>query len=185
MTIQKKFDTVLTNGNHNGFHKQEKKKERFKVMKIDWTGIAIGLGMLVVAVFAGFLIWYGLWVNNIEKHQFGYAFDRVTGDVESFTNNGWVVRTPIRYSVHVIDLRPAQLTLNANQRVLNAKLVRFNPKGIDTFIQWHGCGTGSGDNSYTMQEILKSYAFDPENGKDCPFLDVISEIAPSQTGTEK
>jgi len=161
------------------FNEKEKKKMN-TVKNIGWA-----FASLFLAVCLGFGIWYGLWVHSVDKHQFCYSFDRANGQIESFTNSGWVVRTPIRYSVHIIDLRPTQLTLNANQRVLNAKLVRFNPEGISTFIQWHGCGTGSGDNSYQMHEILKSYAFDRENGADCPFLEVISEIAPNQAGSKK
>jgi hypothetical protein len=80
--------------------------------------------------------------------------------------------------VHKLDLRPYQITISANQRVLNAKLVRFNPDGLAKFIEWHG--RNAGDFTNNLLEILKCYAFDKANGEDCPFLTVIQEIEPNQ-----
>jgi hypothetical protein len=141
--------------------------------------MAGALVVTLVVAFFGLLIFRALWVTNQEKHEFAYAFDRYEGKIECFTNSGWIVRTPIRYSVHTIDMRPIQITISANQRVLNAKLVRFDPKGIQTFIEWHGRGAGESMNS-PLGEILKCYAFDKANGLDCPFLEVVQEIAPNQ-----
>jgi len=136
------------------------------------------LAALLVVSFIGFLVWYGLWVTTVDNYELGFVFDRVTGKIEQIDKQGWVVRTPIRYSVHTIDLRPHQLTISANQRVLNAKLVRFNPEGLETFVEWHG--RSAGDDTNNLQEILKCYAFDLANGKDCPFLTILQEIAPNQ-----
>ena len=137
-------------------------------------GVCVALGLFV------FLMWYWMWVTNIENYELGFVFDRVTGNIEVIDKKGWVVLPPFRYSVHAIDLRPHQITISANQRVLNAKLCRFNPEGLNTFVEWHG--RGAGDNTHNLQEILKCYAFDLADGKDCPFLEVIQEIAPNQGG---
>jgi len=138
----------------------------------------VALGVVFGTFLFCFLVWYMVWVTNVENYELGFIFDRVTGTIEPVDKQGWVVRTPIRYSVHVIDMRPHQLTISANQRVLNAKLVRFNPKGLQTFVEWHG--RKAGDDTSNLQEILKCYAFDVADGKDCPFLEVIQEIAPNQ-----
>ena len=138
--------------------------------------------LCLVASFFGLLIWRALWVTNVDKHQLAFSFDRKTGEIEVIDHTGWVVLTPIRYSVHRIDLRPYQLTISVNQRVLNAKLVRFDPKGLATFVEWHG--RNAGDYTGNLLEILKCYAFDMAEGKDCPFLKVIQVIAPNQGAQE-
>ncbi len=143
---------------------------RWKVLS--WLG-GIILGALII-----FWIWYGLWVTTIDNYELGFSFDRKTGQIEVIGHTGWVIRMPIRYSVHHVDLRPYQLTISANQRVLNAKLVEFNPAGLETFVEWHG--RDAGDNLANLLEILKCYAFDKAEGRDCPFLTVIQDIAPNQ-----
>ena len=59
-------------------------------------------------------------------------------------------------------MRPRQLCINANNRVLNCKLVRFNPAGFQQFVAWHGANAFDDDDA--GYEILKSYAFDTSGG---------------------
>lgn len=144
----------------------------FRVKALTALGVAVGLSVI------GLLVFYTFWVHSIDKHELGFVFDRISGKIEKIERSGWVVRTPLRYSVHCVDLRPYQIQISANQRVLNAKLVSFNPEGLETFVQWHG--RSAGDNLDNLKEILKCYAFDKAEGKDCPFLRVVSELAPTQ-----
>ena len=140
------------------------------------------LGLLIVGLI-GFLIWCAFWVTNIDQHELGFTFDRNakegTEAVQIVPYKGWVVRTPFKYSVHTIDLRPYQITISANERVLNAKLVQFNPDGLQTFVKWHG--RRAGDMHSQFLEILKCYAFDKAEGKDCPFITILQDIAPNQS----
>ena len=155
--------------------------ENKKAFKVNWTVVGGLAGGLLVLGGLGFLLWFCLFVSKIENWELGYTFDKVSGEVEKIDKKGWVIRTPVRYGVHRIDLRPHQITISAYQkRVLNAKLVQFNPAGLDTFVVWHG--RGAGDDLNDLLEILKCYAFDPTGGKDCPFLTVVQEITPNQTG---
>lgn len=133
---------------------------------------------VVLAVLIGLLVFRAGWLSFVDNYELGYSYDRFTGKIERFERTGWVVLTPWRYDVHTVDLRPYQIAISANQRVLNAKLVRFNPKGLETFVEWHG--RGAGDSTYNLLEILKCYAFDRDEGRDCPFLEVVSVLAPSQ-----
>lgn len=152
-------------------------------MTIDWRRIGIGLGALAALALLGLLLFRMFFLSFVDKHELGYMFDRFTGKITVIEHSGWVARNPIRNDVHRIDLRPYQVSITANigvsPRILNAKLVRFDPAGLNTFIAWHGRGAGSDVES--LKEILKCYAFDREEGHDCPFLVVISDIAPSQT----
>lgn len=143
----------------------------FKMMVT--AGIALVVALLV------FVFWRLFWVTDVDVHELGYNYNRLTGQIEVIDRPGWYTRMPIINSVHTIDLRPHQVTISANSRILNAKLVRFNPAGLQTFIDWHGRDVGRG-MSNSLFEILKSYAFDRDEGRDCPFLTVVSVLAPSQ-----
>jgi len=118
----------------------------------------------------------------VENYELGYTFDSVSGKTELLTNkdgslkNGFIYANPL-VSVYKIDLRPMQVTINANNRVLNAKLVQFNPKGFKTFVAWHG------NNNYTqesLKDILMSYAYDPSN-KTYDFLTIKKELKNEDT----
>lgn len=138
----------------------------------------IGLVVSVVLFVVGFLIWYAAWVNFVENYEYGFYYNKFTGEMKPVEHTGWIVATPWEYTVHKIDTRPYQVSISANQRILNAKLVKFNIEGVATFVEWHG--RGAGDNVANLQEILKCYAFDRDEGRDCPFLTVVSVLAPSQ-----
>jgi len=143
-----------------------------------WKIILSIIGGLAVLAFIGSLFWYIFWVSFVDKHEYGYRFNRFNGEISEVSHAGWVVANPFKYSVHAIDKRPYQVSISANARILNAKLVKFNPAGIKTFIEWHG--RSAGDNTSNLTEILKCYAFDRDEGKDCPFLEVVNVLAPSQ-----
>lgn len=148
------------------------------VTSFSLRNMLIWTAALAVVALVGFIFWWIFWVTTVDNYELGFVFDRVTGKIEKVEKQGWVIRTPIRYSVHTLDLRPYQLTISANERVLNAKLVRFNPEGLETFVEWHG--RSAGDSTSNLKEILKCYAFDMADGKDCPFLTVLQDIAPNQ-----
>lgn len=141
-----------------------------------WFGVGL-VGLIIVSVF-GLIVWWFFWVNFVDNYQYGFVYDKYTGKIEPVGKTGWVVRTPWRYTVHKIDLRPYQVQISANERVLNAKLVSFNTAGIDTFVAWHG--RDAGDDKNKLLEILKCYAFDVTGGEDCPFLNVQKQLTPAQ-----
>jgi len=138
----------------------------------------IGFGCVIIIIMLGFGIWYEEWVHFVDNYEYGFVYNKFNGKIDPIDHTGWVIKTPWKYDVHSIDIRPYQVSISANQRVLNAKLVRFNPEGLQTFVEWHG--RAAGDNLTNLQEILKCYAFDRDEGKDCPFLTIISSLAPSQ-----
>ncbi len=76
-----------------------------------------------------------------------------------------------------------QVCINANARVLNCKLVRFNPDGLDLFLSWHGRNDYHGPNTTStdnLSPILMSYAFDG-SGTEYPFLTVLRDLRPQDT----
>ena len=171
---------------NSGPYSKHRTKHRNKQMKlpqnINFGSILDALFKIVIVSFVlsfiGFLVWWAFWVKFVDNYEYGFVYDKYTGKIEPVGKTGWVVRTPWRYSVHTIDIRPYQVQISANERVLNAKLVSFNPKGIDTFVAWHG--REAGENKTALLEILKCYAFDVEGGVDCPFLNVQKQLTPAQ-----
>lgn len=141
------------------------------------------LGVLVALAIISLVIWRVFFVTMVDAHELAFSYDRLDGQIEQIKETGWVTRLPIRYAVHTIDMRPYQVTISANQRILNAKLVRFNPEGIDKFVEWHG--RDAGDNLQNLLEILKCYAFDKEGGASCPFLTILNEVSPGQAGDKE
>lgn len=153
-------------------------------MKDWWNELTIlqkGFVVTIILMVGGLILtWLAFMtcVTFVDNYEFGFTYDKLTGKIEKIERSGWIVRMPIRYKIHTIDLRPYQVQIGFNQRVLNAKLIRFNPEGLETFIEWHG--RDAGDSTNGMLEILKCYAFDREDGRDCPFLSIVSELAPGQ-----
>lgn len=138
----------------------------------------LGIGIFFVVAFFILMIWRAAWVTFVDKHEYGFVFDKLSGQVYPVGHTGYVVANPFFYGVHTIDTRPYQVSISANERILNAKLVRFNVNGIKTFVSWHG--VSAGDQTSDLKEILKCYAFDRDEGRDCPFLEVVSVLAPNQ-----
>lgn len=115
--------------------------------------------------------------SYVENYEMGYQFDSVKGETVPLVNKdgslkrGYIYANPLIF-VYTIDLRPMQVTINANNRVLNAKLVQFNPKGFKTFVEWHGNANYSQEG---LKDILMSYAYDSDS-KNYDFLTIKKEL---------
>jgi hypothetical protein len=144
-----------------------------------WIIAGISLAGLLILSGLAFWIWYANWVNHVEKTELGFIFDKRTGQITKVEHAGWVIATPWWQDVHTIDLRPNQVCMNANQRVLNCKLVQFDPAGFNTFIDWHGRFAGP-----YVYEILRSYAFNVNEGRDCPFLTIKDDMRRKNSTSE-
>ena len=132
--------------------------------------------------------------NVIDVTEFGYRYDRISGQMEGIwevdkngnsvldTNGnkiprvGFVWKLPFVESIHTFDVLPIRTCLGeANTRVLNCKLIQFEPSGWRTFIMWHGRGSYShGISSKSLNEILLTYAFS-DNPEQYDFLNTIDD----------
>ena len=147
--------------------------------------VPVGLVSLALVGLLGFRVFF---VSFVDNYQLGYTYDARTGHIERVNRTGYIIAPPLLVSVHSVDLRPMQVCINANARVLNCKLVQFNPDGLELFLSWHGRndydgnvtstnqGTSTGGN---LNQILMSYAFDG-SGKTYPFLRVLRELKPEE-----
>lgn len=146
----------------------------------NWTGLGYVLGAIVAVLVVLAVLFRMTFVNFIDNYQIGYKFDTRDGKITILSETGYVVNPPYLVKVHTVDLRPMQVCINANQRVLNCKLVQFNKEGLDLFLSWHGRTDYEGNN---LNEILKSYAYDG-SGKNYPFLTIIRELKPEESVPE-
>lgn len=145
--------------------------------------VGIGAGVLIVLTLIVALFLRITFVNFVDNYEFGYKFDALTGEITPLNQSGYIWSAPFITKIHTIDTRPFQVAVGANNRVLNAKLVQFNPKGYKLFIAWHGrddyhIDSSSGavtTHSTGLTGILASYAFDPSS-KSYPFLTVLKEL---------
>lgn len=97
------------------------------------------------------------WWTNVENYNIPYRWDKSDGSITRINHTGWCRVTPIFTEIYTIDSRPMQIRIEANNRVLNAMLVQFNPEGEKDFFSKHGL-----DNydQVKLGEILKSYAYE-------------------------
>lgn len=137
-------------------------------------------------------------VYFVDNYELGYKFDTRTGETTILPRTGYFVVLPILVKVHTIDLRPVQVCVSSNRRVLNCKLVKFNPEGIKLFLEWHGrrdyqmspadrsaTGTERANDSKPiyLDDILMAYAYEGA-GHTYPFLAVMREMDTSDADPE-
>ena len=97
--------------------------------------LLITVGSSFLGLLIAFWIWWGHWVNYSANYQYPYIFDKYTGQIEPLPNTGYKILTPWHYNFHTIDLRPRLVCINANNRVVNCKLVSFNLAGFKQFMR--------------------------------------------------
>jgi len=134
--------------------------------------IGIGVGSIFVLALLVALFLRVTFVNFVDNYEFGYKFDALSGEITELDQKGYIWSAPFITKIHTIDTRPFQVKVSANDRVLNAKLVQFNPKGYKLFISWHG---RDDYDKMKLDPILTSYAFDPSQN-EYPFLNVLKEL---------
>ncbi len=110
----------------------------------------------VSAIFVAILIRV-LFFTFVDSHEVGYKFNKVTGQITVLDTSGWHKVTPFVSEVNVIDLRPMQVRIEANDRVLNAMLVQFNKEGVTQFVNMHG---RKDYDAVALKPILMSYAYE-------------------------
>jgi len=154
-------------------------------MKNNLISLGVVVGALIFLGLIGLATYRIAFLTFVDNYEFAYYFDARTGQTSPILNedgsykHGYVKTIPFIKIAHRIDLRPIQICINggntqstANSRVLNCKLVQFNPAGYETFISWHGRGDYSHNN---LTNLLMNYAYD-ESQKGYPFFTITKEL---------
>jgi hypothetical protein len=139
----------------------------------------IGCGIVFVVLLLGALLFRGCCVTFVDSYEMGYRYDARSGALSRIDRTGYILHAPFVVEIHTVDLRPMQVCINANARVLNCKLVQFNPAGLELFLSWHGRDNYDTSAQSKLNPILMSYAYDG-SGKSYPFLTVIRELKPEE-----
>ena len=114
-------------------------------------------GIIIAVLLIGGAIYRYNWWTFVDNYEQGYRYDKTTGTITILERTGWERVTPMLTEVHTIDTRPMQIRIEANNRVLNAMLVRFKKEGLQQFIDLHGRGDY---DQVRLADILKSYAYE-------------------------
>ncbi len=151
----------------------------------------IGVTSVILITLFSLLMYRAIFWTFIDNYEFAYSFNGHTGETKALMNpdtsnsdpyrHGYVRSFPFLNVVHTIDTRPIQICISGgastgssstSTRVLNCKLVQFNPKGYKTFIGWHGRNDYNYNN---LEELLKNYAYDGSI-QNYPFLTILKEL---------
>lgn len=158
----------------------ESVKKFVKSFKGVLISLLVGLVILTGIVLLAYRVIFLTFIDNYEQC---YIYDLREGRIRVVKDRGYVFAWPIVERVHKIDLRPMQVCINANSRVLNCKLVQFMPEGLELFVSWHGRGDydtpGNTGGTTTLSNILMSYAYE-ESGKSYSFLKIIRVLKPEE-----
>lgn len=120
----------------------------------------------------------------VDVTEFAYKYDLTTGEISGMWDKngepktGFIWKIPFLEKVHTIETLPYRTCLGEeNTRVLNCKLVQFDPNGWKQFVMWHGRRdydhnrSNVSSNDYDLDKILMSYAFS-ENPSQYKFLNI-------------
>ncbi len=177
-------------------NRQAKKSRTVEIFDLEIRKSWLTLGAFALFILFSGICFRGCCVKFVDNYELGYRYDRRDGTITLVGRTGYVLYPPIVVDIHTVDMRPMQVCINANARVLNCKLVQFDANGLETFLNWHGradydapTSSGGGDatsstTTHTTQfsNILMSYAFDG-SGKNYPFLKVIRELKPEEAAS--
>ncbi len=145
-----------------------------------WRWVAaIVLPLIVAGIFRGCCVTF------VDSYELGYRYDLRRGTTTALSRTGYFITPPIVVEIHTVDLRPMQVCITASgsteanngngasNRVLNCKLVRFNPAGLMRFLELHGRNNYDHDK---LAPLLRIYAYD-STGTQHPFITFISELS--------
>ena len=150
---------------------------KFKITTLITSFVLLIIG--IIFLFSSYRI--------VDVTEFAYKYDLVTGEVSGIWDEdgnpktGWIWKTPFLEKVHTIETLPYRTCLGEeNTRVLNCKLVQFNPKGWRQFVMWHGRRDydhnrkGFSVTDYDLNKILMAYAYS-ENPSEYKFLEITED----------
>lgn len=133
------------------------------------------IGSVVVLGILAAVFIRGCCITFVDNYELGYRYDLRTGQINRVGHTGYVFHPPLIVEIHTVDLRPMQVCINANSRVLNCKLVQFQAEGLELFLSWHGRNDYESGEGGKLHQILMSYAYDG-SGRTYPFLKIVREL---------
>ena len=134
------------------------------------AGIAICVGIFLL------LLFYSLFLNHVDINEIGIAYNSIGGKVWIQDRPGWYLTSPF-VEVATVTTLPLKVTIPSEAKVINTKIVRFNPAGVDEFIRMQGFSYFTNQG---IENILMGYAF---SGEKYSFLEVMQENGQERVNT--
>lgn len=135
----------------------------------------IGLGSLLVLMF----LYYLLFLNHVSINEVGVAYNSMNGQITVQDQPGWYTTSPLTF-VTTFSTLPMKVTIPSNANVINTKVVRFKPEGVQEYIRMQGFSWKLSESS--LENILLGYAY---SGKSYPFLEIVQEGGPENVIEKK
>ncbi|MCK9415849.1 hypothetical protein M0Q97_04245 [Candidatus Dojkabacteria bacterium] len=128
-----------------------------------------------------FTILFSYWIlclNHTSVNQIGIAYNSLNGEITVQKTPGWYVTSPL-VQVAYISTLPIKVTIPSEAKVIVSKMVKFNPNGVNDFIQLQGF---SYSINSSLQNIMLGYAF---SGNKYTFMDIIQDTNEETLGTDR
>lgn len=135
--------------------------------KIDWHKVRIIA--FITFVIAPILYWM-LFLNHVSINEVGVAYNMISGEVTVQDRPGWYRTSPTTVVASISTL-PFKVSVNSSATVINEKVIRFKPEGVQEYIRLQGFSWVQTN----FENIMMGYAY---SGRKWPFLEVIQEAGP-------
>jgi hypothetical protein len=143
--------------------------------KLNW-------GLVRFCITCAVLLFYFLCFNHTEPNEIGIARNWITGNMWVQEKPGWHLTSPST-RVAQVDIRPVRVKVATAGHGYGAKLVKFEPKGWEKFVETEGFryywwynrlsfNWGYDEEYRGMKDILRGYAY---GAKRYPFFTVLEE----------
>ena len=147
------------------------------------NGSSTGITLVVCAtlILLGFLGFYVFCLNHVDVNEVGVAYNPMDGSVwiqqhDDGNYAGWFRTSPL-VKVTCLSLLPLRVQIPSDAKIINMKIVRFNPAGAVEFVHLQGFSYSLGQY---LENILLGYAY---SGQSWPFLEIMQEAGPDATST--
>lgn len=143
-----------------------------------WKKIAAVAGVIICAV----VFFYFGFLNYTEPTEVGIARDVFSGEMRLQEGGGWYCTAPWVF-VATIDTRPQRISISTAGHGFSAKLIQFDPKAWQEFVNTEGFrywwwanrisfNFGYDEEYRGMKDIMRGYAY---GVKEYPFVKVLEE----------
>jgi len=121
--------------------------------------------VLLALLVIGTPLFYLLCLNHVSINHVGIAYNSRDGTVEA-QHPGWHLTSPF-VQVMSPSVLPFIVKIPSKARLVNQRLVKFNPDGAVDFVKEQGF---EWLNDQEFESVMLGYAY---SGKKFPFLDII------------
>jgi hypothetical protein len=133
--------------------------------------------VLIIAVVVGGPLFYIFCLNHVSLNHVGIAYNSSDGTV-TVQQPGWHRTSPFVRVANISTL-PLVVRIPSEARLVNQRLVKFNPDGAIEYVKEQGF---SWITEQEFQSIMLGYAY---SGKEFAFLDILEKNDGSGSLTKK